>query len=53
MDCKHNHLWRLEGPLHDTDNPPQYRCEDCKVVFAVTLDEPKPIGVSYGTPKAD
>jgi hypothetical protein len=46
-DCKHNHLTRLEGPIHPSGK--DYVCDECGEQFKA---EPLgPITVSYGLPK--
>lgn len=46
-NCNHNHLDRLEGPLHPSGK--DYVCKDCGQQFKA---EPIVIGVSFGRPKS-
>jgi hypothetical protein len=46
-DCNHNHLTRLEGPLHPGGK--DYLCNECGEQFGA---EPIVIDVQFGKPPA-
>jgi len=47
MTCKHNHLTKLEGPIHPSGK--DYRCDDCGEIVEVEI-RPAVIGVQFGKP---
>lgn len=52
-DCKHNHLWRIEGPtLPSKSGAIAYHCQECKEMLLVNI-RPFTIGVSYGRPEGE
>jgi len=48
LDCKHNHLTRLEGPIHPSGK--DYVCDECGEQFKA---EKFVISAIYGMPKKE